>query len=888
MNILNRVTLQNLKKNRTRTLVTIIGIILSVSLFTAVTTSVHSLKTHVINVVKEQEGDYHGAVSGVSGQDLSSLLSSDKVDVVTTIQNIGYAKLDGAENEYKPYLFVGAMDNLFSSIMPVNLTQGEMPKSSKEIIIPEHLSQNGGVTLKLGSEITLEMGKRYLGEEELAQHQSFEPKNEVFKSESTRTFKVVGYYERPSFEGYNAPGYTALTLPDGGGPDSFNAFLRVEQAKDIYSFLGDMFPDHHVEFNNDLLRYTGNSNENTLNAVLYSMVAVLSGIIMFGSISLIYNAFAISISERTKQFGLLKSIGATKKQIMNSVIFEALTLSIIGIPLGILLGITGIGTTFILAKDLFTHLYREETRAVLTLRLSSTALILSAVLGLITVLISAYIPARKASKVSAIDSIRQTDDIRIKPGKVKTSLLTYKLFGFPGMLASKNFKRNKRKYRATVISLFMSVVLFISASSFSEYLNKSVEQVMETSTYDLHYTLTPDSDIRAEELRDILVKVEGVEKVSYDNSTYDISLLVPADKLSEKYRGLNTNHYGTDFIKMNENEKVLSTHFIFLDDESFNNMLLENNLSIEEYTDISQPKAVLYQEGKIFNSEDRRYYTFDILEKGSFEASYAKIDHGDDDIYFTGEARGEDLLYKDMEENEVLVPYEEGIITGKIELGELITKAPMVSINLLSDELNVIYPLSAKSAVLPEKQEEFVTEFYFAVDNHATVFKEMSQTLTDLGLPQNRLQNLASNFESNRAMISVVNIFSYGFIILISLIAAANVFNTISTNINLRRREFAMLKAVGMTRKGFDKMMVYESILYGLKGILYGLPVALGVTYLIYLSLSNGIDFEFFVPWTSVIIAVFSVFVVVFATSIYAMDKVKKDNPIDALKNENL
>lgn len=888
MNILNRVTLQNLKKNRTRTLVTIIGIILSVSLFTAVTTSVHSLKTHVINVVKEQDGDYHGAVSSVDGKELSSLVSSDKVNMVTTIQNIGYAKLEGAENDYKPYLFVGAMDNSFSSIMPVYLTEGAMPSSSKEILIPEHLSQNGGVTLKLGSEITLEMGKRYLGEEELAQYNGFDPKNEVFKAEGTRTFKVVGYYERPSFEGYNAPGYTALTLPDGGGPDSFDAFVRVEPAKDIYSFMDGMFSGHNIEYNDDLLRYTGNSNENTLNAVLYSMVAVLSGIIMFGSISLIYNAFSISISERTKQFGLLKSIGATKKQIMNSVIFEALTLSAIGIPLGILLGVAGIGTTFVLAKDLFTHLWREETRSVLTLRLSPESLVLSAVLGLITVLISAYIPARKASKVSAIDSIRQTDDIKIKPGKVKTSRLTYKLFGFHGMLASKNFKRNRRKYRATVISLFMSVVLFISASSFSEYLNKSVGQVMELSSFDLQYTLTPESEIKPAELKEILAKLDGVEKLSYGSSTYDLSLVVSEDRLSEKYQELSTNHYGSEFVKMDENERILNTHLIFIDDEAFNNMLLENNLSTEEYTDLSAPKAVLYQEGKMFNYDDRRYYTFNIIDEGSFESDYIIVDHGDDEIFFTGERREENLVYKDMEDNEVLIPYEEGITTGSLQLGSLITEAPMVSMNSLSDELNVIYPLSAKSAVLPENDEDSVTEFYFAVDDHAKVFKEMAETLKDLGLPQHRLQNRASDLESNRAMISVVNIFSYGFIILISLIAAANVFNTISTNINLRRREFAMLKAVGMTKKGFNNMMVYESILYGLKGILYGLPVALGVTYLIYLSISNGIDFEFFVPWTSVIIAVGSVFVVVFATSIYAMDKVKKDNPIDALKNENL
>ncbi|HCW73031.1 MAG TPA: hypothetical protein DHM90_03675, partial [Clostridiaceae bacterium] len=326
----------------------------------------------------------------------------------------------------------------------------------------------------------------------------------------------------------------------------------------------------------------------------------------------------------------------------------------------------------------------------LTLRLSPESLLLSAVLGLVTVLISAYIPARKASKVSAIDSIRQTDDIKIKPGKVKTSRLTYKLFGFHGMLASKNFKRNRRKYRATVISLFMSVVLFISASSFSEYLNRSVSQVMELSSYDLQYTLLPESEIKPAELKEILSKLDGIDKMSYGSSSYDLSLVVSEDRLSEKYRELSTNHYGSEFIKMDENERILNTHLIFIDDETFNNMLLENDLSIEEYTDLSAPKAVLYQEGKIFNYDDRRYYTFNIIEEGSFESDYIIVDHGNDEIFFTGERRGDDLVYKDMEDNEVIVPYEEGITSGSLQLGSLITEAPMVSLNSLSDELNVI------------------------------------------------------------------------------------------------------------------------------------------------------------------------------------------------------
>jgi putative ABC transport system permease protein len=138
-----------------------------------------------------------------------------------------------------------------------------------------------------------------------------------------------------------------------------------------------------------------------------------------------------------------------------------------------------------------------------------------------------------------------------------------------------------------------------------------------------------------------------------------------------------------------------------------------------------------------------------------------------------------------------------------------------------------------------------------------------------------------------RAMITILNIFAYGFVILISLIAMTNVFNTISTNIGLRRREFAMLKSVGMTAGGFNKMMNYECLLYGVKGLMYGLPVSFGVTWLIYRSVSEGIIQRFYVPWNSVIIAVLSVFIVVFATMLYAMHKIKRENPMDVLKNDN-
>ncbi len=887
MNILNKVTWKNLKKNRTRTLVTIIGIILSVSLFTAVTTSVYSLQTYIVEVTKEQEGNYHGGIFDVDGIELSEIVSDEKAEMVTTLQNIGYARIDDIKNEDKPYLFIGGMDAEFAGMMPVHLLEGRLPESSREILIPEHLSINGGVNFNLGDEITLDIGSRTMDGEKLGQTESFSSDEEELGKEATRTFTIIGFYERPSFEGYNAPGYTALTLTDGAGPDSFDAYVRVKPMKDTYDFLGG-YPDHKTTENSDLLRFSGNSNENTMNAVLYSMVAVLSGIIMFGSISLIYNAFSISISERTKQFGLLKSVGATKKQIMNSVFFEALVLSGIGIPLGILLGITGIGLTFIFAKDILNSLWAGGTKSELILRVSPGALLIAAALGLITVLISAYIPARKAAKVSAIDSIRLTDDIRIRPGKVKTSRITYKLFGFDGMLASKNFKRNKRKYRATVVSLFMSVVLFISASSFTSYLKKGTSQVFEEMKYDISYYLTPDQELNPDEVRTLLSSVEGVNASSYEYSDYYSQLIVPSEAVDERYKELVDQSYYEPILKPQDGESIVNMHLIFLDDESFKEVLTENSLSEEEYLSKENPKALLYPSAKYFDSNDSRYYTFNVLKSGSLAAKQIKILDDYEGNYFIGEEREGQLVYhKDDGEEEVLYPREDVIVERDLLFGEMIKEMPMMDINSSGTELKVIYPYSAMGNILEESEEQ-VINMYFDVDDHAAVYSEMSKILKEADISYMRLVDRASYDDQNRAMISVINIFSYGFIILISLIAAANVFNTISTNIHLRRREFAMLKTVGMTTKGFNKMMTYESILYGLKGILYGIPVAIGVTYLIYMSMSNGIDFEFFIPWITVIISVGSVFLVVFATSIYAMDKIRKDNPIDALKNENI
>lgn len=885
MNIMNRVTWKNLKENKTRTLVTIIGIMLSVSLLTAVATSVHSLRAHVLDLVITENGDYHAALLGVDQSKLNELTGHEKITGITTVQNLGYALHPDITNEYKPYIFVAAMDADFPDSMPVHLNDGRMPENSSELLIPEHLASNGEVYYKLGDSLSLELGRRITNGEVLGQEQSYKGEAEALEKDTVKTFTVVGFYDRPSYEDYDAPGYTALTLSDPAGPDLYDVYFKVDPMRDTYDVLNSL-GTHQTKVNDDLLRFTGNSDMNSLNAVLYGMMAILSGIIMLGSIALIYNAFSISINERTKQFGLLKSVGATKKQILSSVLFESLVLSGIGIPLGILLGLGGIRGTFELYQEALSASFRSGD---IRLRISGDALMFAALLGLITVLISAYLPARKAAGKSAIESIRQSHEVKINARHIRTSKLAYRLFGFDGMIAAKNFKRNRRKYRTTVASLFLSIVLFISASSFTAYLKKSANYVVPRGEFDILYV--PGQALAKntpEHIRQLLSSVDEVEKSSYTHSAGGY-ISVPADAVDDDFLNLFDLEAYERLIQPDAGRRALSLEVIFVDDASFGDLVQKNGLSPEEYLSQENPKGLLYTSGKFFSQETSKYHTFEILKKDSFQAQWHIIPSVLDHAYFSGERRGDVLVYiSEADGQEILHSADDVIQVNELDLGVVTQEVPMMVLDESSPNLKVIYPWRVKDKMYePEEGDYIQTSMFFKAQDHGEAAINMTQTLKNNGLPYSGIFDEAAQRQQIRAVLSVINVFSYGFIILISLIAAANVFNTISTNIHLRRREFAMLRTVGMTTRGFNRMMVYESLLYGIKGVLYGVPAAIGITYLIYRAISNGIEFQFFVPWGSAVIAVMSVFLVVFATSFYAMRAIKKENPMDALKNES-
>lgn len=908
MNIFHKVTLRSLKMNRTRTLVTIVGIMLSTAMICAVTTFVSSIRNYTMSYAVYTEGEWHGAAYDAGWSDFQEIAAAEKISETAYGQLLGYAKID-SKNEFKPYLYVMGGEEKFFQMMPVHLVNGELPKNGSEIILPVHLLTNGELAYTVGDTVTLELGSRMMDGSELGQRNPCytynsltgrdELNDETIEVRETRTYTVVGFYERPSFEGWTAPGYTALTAADEHPADTakFDVYFKMKRPGDVYSFVMESM-DLNGSVNGEVVRYYGVFRYDSITEVLINLAAIVIVLIMFGSISLIYNAFSISVSERTRQFGLLSSVGATRKQTKKMVLFEAAAVSVVGIPLGVLAGIGGISVTLLLIGNKFSRLVGGFDKP-LRISVSWAAVVIAVIVALVTVLISAWIPSKRATKISAVEAIRQNGDTRAEGRAVRTSRLTLKLFGLPGALACKYYKRSKRKYRATVVSLFMSIVLFVSASAFTDYLIESVMGGFETEGYDLEYSLNQEAEEEktADEILELFLSDQHVTAGAYYKIGY-INGRMEARYLTEdflEYYGVMTSQEDLGEEDAGKEESLVNGYLYFVSDGEFEKLLEKYHLDREEYLDAQAPLGIAVDGRTQFDKNKQKYVTVNTLNSdvSEFRGRYVRSIEG---YYHVGEdvdAEGNWVLLfrSEQGEHEIMeVPYEEGIGEYTLRSGKTVAEASFYIRKGVGD-LGFIYPLSMIDSVLPKDLAEnyFHTGFRLVSDNHGASYNNLKKLLSENGMDyKGGLYDYAERIESNRNLVTIIQVFAYGFVALISLIAAANVFNTISTNISLRRRDFAMLKSVGMTQKGFHGMMNFECLLYGSKALLFGLPVSAGVAYLIYRAVAGGYETVYRLPWGAVGIATLSVFLVVSATMMYSMSKLKEDNLIDTLKNENL
>lgn len=862
MNIINTFTLRHLKENKRRSLVTIIGVIISVAMITSVATLGISFLDLMIRQDIAKNGEWHVQYKNVTSDQINAI-EEDSDTKTVVISSDGYADLEESNNVYKPYLYFKNFTKTGMEHFPIDVVEGRLPQNENEITISDAILSNTKVDYQIGDQLTFDIGSRRnktTGEVLTQTHslvQNEDTINEELKINETKTVTIVGIIEGPSWEPSWSPGYTVLgnidekSLSENDTVDAFVVLTKVKGS--LYEHAKNLAAEHDIDsvaYNSDLLRYYGVTKNDQLRTTLFSLASIIIGVIIIGSVALIYNAFAISVSERARHLGMLSSVGATKKQKRNSVFFEGAVIGAFSIPIGILAGLVGIGTTFTFINTIIQDALGISEK--LELIVSPASMMIACGISIVTIFISTYIPAQKASRISAIDAIRQTHDIKLSSKTVKTSKLVRRIFGIEAEIGLKNVKRNKKRYLATVFSLVISIVLFLSVTFFTDNLKKSLEMSQRNLNFDIQIS---SSELEKEEL-EIYTKLDSVKKSTIVDEV-NVETLIRMEELPEQ---LKTQIQNND-SPLEDGKYSYYVVLHALDQESFNAYAKQVGTDPEDFAQKDDPKAIVIDQ-----------ITYEDVVSGKFIETKSIVSEIGKSIDLFTVANG------DME-NEL--PTRE--LVSSVKIAALTDKVPMGIQTVSLGGLNIVVPEATMDALVNPEIDVSTYVSLKSSDPMATqteIEERMDSSIHVFNVYQQRQQE--------EQMILLMSVFTYGFITLISLISIANIFNTISTSITLRKREFSMLRSVGMTPKGFNKMVHYESIFYGVKALGYGLPISVLVMFGIHRSVGYTFEYEFSLPWMSILSVIVVIFLIVGSAMLYSISKIRNDNIIESLKQENI
>ncbi|MBQ6734385.1 MAG: ABC transporter permease [Lachnospiraceae bacterium] len=894
MNPIKKLPLQSLRMNRKRSIMTILGIALSCALIVAVVGMLSSAQATIVQYARETNGDFHAIYLNVPEESLPMFEERADVAGVRVIRHAGYAKAEDSVNEYKPYYHLLTMDEETMEASAFRISAGRFPEHEQELLISRHIDYNGGIPLQVGDTLNLAIGTRVnAAGAALSQSAPFDPEaGEEIQGVSMRPYTVVGIMDRPSYmiEGYQAPGYTIVTVDADGffaakpGSDRMDVqvtFTSAAAARDGIDELFDALWEAGVRIegmsvNSDLVRFSGGLNEELL-LDLWSLIGIIIAIILVTSVFVIRNSFRISVSEKTRQYGLLATVGATRKQIRKSVLHEGFLLGAIGIPLGLVIGAVAVRILILLLDVILGDSLMENMHFVFSL--SWIVFVAAIALSALTIFLSCLIPAQVASRIPPIEAIRGNRDVNLKHGKLKSSPVIRKLFGIGGVIASNNLKRSRKKYRTTVVSLVVSITVFVGLSFFTEGLRKATGYVYR----DLGYNIFVHADVKQYDAIAERLDIPDNEYAYYYMGTATISRDDWGSAWAKDYYDAfrNTPDYN-GWLMCGEDEHPIEVVFCRSDyfkeylsragasssaDPVTCGVLLDKH-AVAEYNDA----------GNVVKMSTVRYTTAEAGDRMRVKLRFpsaAKL-----------QAETELETYAVKEGGEQMVNYSSQILTKDITIASVDAEYPM-GMEHYQDMEGGLLVLSEE--LLPGGKEFLgaTTMYLNAADAEQTERKlaELSAN-PEQGLEIEYYQNIHAGADETRRLILIIEIFLYGFITVITLIGVTNIFNTITTNMMLRSREFAMLKSVGMTRGQCNRMIMLESFFYGSKSLLIGLPLGVLLAYGIYAVLANSFDDGFFIPWNAVGISVVAVFIIVGLTMWYSLAKINKQNIIETIRSE--
>lgn len=934
MNLMKTLTLKNLKLNRKRTIVTIVGIILATALLSALVTLVSSFQYSMIEYQKQKDGDFHVKFSNVKMSELSEFKNNRNIESTFETMGMGFANLDGCKNEDKPYAYVMATDEAGFERGCFKLIEGRMAKNEDEIVIPRHLKTNGRIDIKVGDEITLDVGKRYDSNTEgvISENCAYEHEAETLTDTVTKHYKVVGIMERPGYgmEDYSAAGYTFVTYSDelaaidngtkseaSEADTTLTVYSRYTQKalrnKDAVTadiigvdeklfakannssvemsseesdrFLKEMEnAKYDIYMNGYLINYECVFPIDGLFKALFTVAAVVALIIILTSVYCIKNSFNISITEKIRQYGMLASVGATRRQIKSSVKTEAAMLGVVGIPVGTM---SGILASLILVK-VVNALSAGWLNVALSFHTSLPALILAVILSIATIYFSATGSARRAAKVTPLEAIRNTKEIKIKSAKLKTPAIIGRIWGIGGVISYKNIKRNNKKYRTTVTSIVICSVTFIVISYFMSMAFSVVGMSYASADYNIGINMSCKKDIDIEKFSKLLSGIEGAEDYLV-GAGYDFDVSKP------EY----TKEYGEYCRQLYDDSEDVSQMFLItvLDDKSYDKYasdagiknaaagaILVNKCTFDVYNENSS--KYVKKEMELY-----KYKAGDTIECGYNVYDDASSD--DNAVEGGTESSTEDNSgYVDEEtiNNGVRKTVDVTIagVTDKVPIGYKGYSNTLLFMNQKGFESlwgdgkngNEIKPgyASYSAYVVAENADEYQDTFEKETEGNP----EYSQISF-------YVSNMDKQMRDEKSLFTLLGVFAYGLIVVIALIGITNIINTLSTGMELRSREFATLRSIGMTDKQFVGMVRLESVFISVKALAIGVPLGILISYLLCVMMNRMDDAIIYEPpYKAIILCIVVVIMLIYAIMKLSMTKLRHNNIIETIKNENL
>lgn len=884
MKLLNKLTLKNLRLNKVRTIVTIVGIMLSAALITVVSGMALSGRQTMIDGQTEWSGNYDVALDIIDTAKIDKIRQNRNVENAFYKERLGYARTKNADGETCNYSVLAMSENTYGNCFKIDLIKGKFPTNSGEAVVTKSFKTQDGKDVKVGDKITLDVGVltdkdgNVLDEEGIHNllQKDFNKCNII--DTVKRTYTVTGIIERPKTSELYDPSnlsmiytasdekapveairtkhmnklYIAYTPQSEGDYLQNTADILGFKADDMSHVISDeISPEDQqtsginaYEFNSILLSMKGYGSNDATNTVIFSLAVIIIIIVMLASVFVIRNSFAISITEKTSMYGMLASVGATKRQIRRNVLFEGFILGLIGIPLGILLGL---GVNAILISILNSVLGDVLSGTSFVFVTPTIPIICAIVLSAVTIFCSSFFIALRASRIPPLIAIRGNKDIKVKNNKpYRTSKLTKKLFGVGGEIASKSLKRSRKKYRTTVISIVVSVAMFIAVSAFMDY----------GMTFTDHYYGNTDysymvSGIDANQAQTI-EKMPEIENYLTVGLQYGyVSADVPVNECGKNFlydEPDGTKSFGAEFLEFEHDTFVKICRELELDYSKVKGgVLVYSQVTPNNGEGGNSSKPM-----KLFGKTAPTKFTV----------------HGNDD---EGNA----------------------LITGKLKVSSVFDKIPESIEYVAGDGITLGESLiiGEQGVISPQLGEHGCYITLYANTSDHTSLTSRIESMSGTGDSESYISIYDSEeiVRQFNAVMLIVGIFVYGFIGVISLIGLTNIFNTISTNMQLRSKEFASLKSIGMTKKEFNRMIRLESLMYGIKSLIIGIPLGVLGVFAIFSAFSNGnVPMSFVFPWKAILISIAAVIIVVWLIMKYSISKVNKQNIIETIRNDNI